>query len=240
MRSPEILECSMVTIGRHDFPVHVHPNYITLSLITEGSANLQYGGRQHLVKAGDIVIIPPNLPHKTRVLKRFTYKVVRIKTKAFSKEIKVGNGSVFRNKRSAIIFSDLFDKLHSGDDLSSEVLLDAFQVHKQLEVRCLDNNIYEALKYMQEHVYKDIKLKELSRAALMSESHFHRIFKKQFLISPNAYLQSLRIDAAKELINAGQSLTDVGLKTGYYDQSHFIKYFKRLAGMNPKEFRSLK
>ena len=73
----------------------------------------------------------------------------------------------------------------------------------------------------------------------MSASHFQRQFKQYFGISPIRYLQSLRVDRAKGLIKQNLSMTKVAYQTGFYDQSHFNKYFKLLTGMGPSQYQAI-
>lgn len=52
-------------------------------------------------------------------------------------------------------------------------------------------------------------------------------------------LQQLRIEKAKELLHQQRKLriTEVALKVGFGDLSHFEKSFRRLVGVSPREFR---
>jgi len=63
-------------------------------------------------------------------------------------------------------------------------------------------------------------------------------FKKEVGISPKLFHRTLRVNAAiKEMIaRPDDSLTDISYRSGYYDQSHFIRDFKKFTGVTPSGF----
>jgi AraC-like DNA-binding protein len=70
-----------------------------------------------------------------------------------------------------------------------------------------------------------------------SRMHTSRIFHKWFGISPAEALAFTRFEKAMNLIHTStDSLTQIGLECGFYDQSHFIRTFKQYAGMTPKQY----
>ena len=72
----------------------------------------------------------------------------------------------------------------------------------------------------------------------MSIRSLQLIFKDHTGLSLKKYLDLCRFNYAKSIIQSQPHLrlTDIGHQLGYYDQSHFIKHFKRFAGIRPKEF----
>jgi AraC-like DNA-binding protein len=59
-------------------------------------------------------------------------------------------------------------------------------------------------------------------------------------LSMGAFTRKVRFQKAVHLLTAqcpGLSLTDIGLRAGYYDQAHFINDFKAFSGLSPKSFR---
>ncbi len=71
----------------------------------------------------------------------------------------------------------------------------------------------------------------------MSESRFSQVFRQETGVSFPEYVNSVKIDKAKEMISIGnKSLTDIASELCYYDQSYFIKTFRKHAGLTPKQF----
>ena len=78
----------------------------------------------------------------------------------------------------------------------------------------------------------DCKVQELCRQLDISPRHFRRIFSKETGLSPKQYQQQMRYRRAVEMIRAGkyQNLKDIAYQCGYYDQTSFIKEFKKMSG----------
>ncbi|MCP4106994.1 MAG: AraC family transcriptional regulator [Desulfobacteraceae bacterium] len=55
-------------------------------------------------------------------------------------------------------------------------------------------------------------------------------------VSPNEYLIQFRIKKAREFLLQGVSLTDTALDTGFTDQSHFTRFFKRIVGVSSGKY----
>lgn len=64
-----------------------------------------------------------------------------------------------------------------------------------------------------------------------------RAFAAKYGIPPHAYIDSRRLDAARDRILRGQSLADVALDVGYHDQANLTRRFKRWFGTTPGGFR---
>ncbi|MEZ4920571.1 MAG: AraC family transcriptional regulator [Saprospiraceae bacterium] len=74
-----------------------------------------------------------------------------------------------------------------------------------------------------------------------SRMHTLRIFQKWLGTSPSEALAFKRFESALNQIHfSSESLTQIGLNCGYYDQAHFIHGFKRFAQMTPKEYSNQK
>ena len=70
----------------------------------------------------------------------------------------------------------------------------------------------------------------------LSERSLQRIFKDHVGISPKKFADIMRLENSIDLFRQGKTLTDVCYESGYYDQPHFIKDFKRCSGMTPGDF----
>ena len=78
----------------------------------------------------------------------------------------------------------------------------------------------------------------LAREAGLSPAHFARAFKESVGRAPHQYLLALRLDRARRLLDAPDAaLSDVALQTGFADQAHFTRFFKRQFGITPGSLR---
>jgi AraC family transcriptional regulator len=95
------------------------------------------------------------------------------------------------------------------------------------------------LDFMRQNVSRDIRLWELAQLAGMSPHYFCESFKRSTGLSPHQYSLQQRVARAKEhLRNPEVTVSQVAEATGFADQSHFAKVFRRLVGMTPSRFRA--
>lgn len=95
--------------------------------------------------------------------------------------------------------------------------------------------------YMHTHFHRQIYLAELADLAQLSEYHFCRMFKQSMAQTPQTYLLEIRIEQVKQRILAKQqSIADIALQCGFSNQSHMGRYFKKLVGISPTQYRQLK
>ncbi|HET6992559.1 MAG TPA: chromate resistance protein ChrB domain-containing protein [Bacteroidia bacterium] len=84
-----------------------------------------------------------------------------------------------------------------------------------------------------------LSLKEISRELNINPSYLSREFSKYFNdLSFGAYIRKLRIEKAIELLRTSKySLSEIAYLTGFSDQSHFTRIFKKYAGMSPSIYK---
>ena len=80
------------------------------------------------------------------------------------------------------------------------------------------------------------RIEDLVRYIGLSQSALERRFQRIVGISPKKYASLLRLRRAVQLRARGIDLTTVAHAAGYFDQSHFIKDFRRAAGQSPSEY----
>ncbi|MEP6985706.1 MAG: AraC family transcriptional regulator, partial [Chloroflexota bacterium] len=97
--------------------------------------------------------------------------------------------------------------------------------------------ITQAKNYMQAYYAKDIQLDDLAQVAHLSKSYFIRAFRHHEGLSPYAYVVQVRLNRAKTLLENGISSTVIAHETGFFDQSHFTRAFKRFLGITPARYQ---
>lgn len=90
--------------------------------------------------------------------------------------------------------------------------------------------------YIAAHHRKNITLDDLAAAVQLSPYHLLRTFRSTVGLTPHAYLTQVRVEAAKRLLRAGHSIASVSAETGFADQSHFTRHFKRITGVTPARY----
>ena len=97
----------------------------------------------------------------------------------------------------------------------------------------LTKQIMGAKLYIDKHFSEEINLDKIANKALVSKFHFIRLFKKYYGRTPNQYLQEVRIEKAKKLLQKGNSMDEVCNAIGFASKTSFIALFKKKTGKTP-------
>jgi AraC family transcriptional regulator len=91
---------------------------------------------------------------------------------------------------------------------------------------------------MEANIESDIRLGDLAREAGMSSSHFIRSFRETTGQTPYQFLLHQRVKRAQSLMRDPRaSLTEVALASGFADQHHLARVFRRITRMTPSGYR---
>jgi AraC-like DNA-binding protein len=94
--------------------------------------------------------------------------------------------------------------------------------------------------YLAAQFQRDIPIDELARLVGLSRYHLMRAFCKEYGLPPHAYVNQLRLIAAKQWLAAGRSAADAAVSAGFYDQSHLNRVFKKAYGITPGAYAALR
>jgi AraC-like DNA-binding protein len=95
-----------------------------------------------------------------------------------------------------------------------------------------------ALAHMRGHFHREITNRDLASISNMSLRAFERRFLATFHVTPQRFLRKLRLRiASRALIHTEGSLSEIALSSGFADQSHFSREFRRQFGRTPREYR---
>lgn len=92
--------------------------------------------------------------------------------------------------------------------------------------------------YLETGFVDEVTVESLAGIAGISVPHFNRRFRQLLRLSPMEYVLSLRIqDAQRQLVTSNRSIGEIAIGTGFCDQSHFTKRFRKVTGMTPLAYR---
>lgn len=101
-----------------------------------------------------------------------------------------------------------------------------------------DRLVSRAQRWMEKSLQRGYSLGDLARQLAVSERTLNRRFKQAIGKAPLHYLQGLRIDVAKRLLETKELTLDaVSQRVGYGDLSTFRRLFKRETGLSPREYQ---
>jgi AraC family transcriptional regulator len=90
--------------------------------------------------------------------------------------------------------------------------------------------------YIAAHLCENITVPRLAQEAAMSKDHFTKLFKNTIGVTPHRYILLKRLRRAQELITKGEMrLVDIALATGFCDQSHLSRYFRKFCSELARE-----
>ena len=83
-----------------------------------------------------------------------------------------------------------------------------------------------------------VAIGDMTREVGISERQLERRFLEGVGVEPKQFTRLARfLDSCRQIRKHADSLTRIAHHCGYYDQSHFIRDFKRFSGLTPNEFR---
>lgn len=97
----------------------------------------------------------------------------------------------------------------------------------------------QAREIIQEHFRGRMSLFHIAATVGMNPAYLSRTFRKHYNCTIGEYVRRLRLDCASEQIaHSVDSIADIAVGAGFYDQSHFTHAFKLHTGLTPAEFRT--
>lgn len=248
------------------FPPHFHEYYV-IGFVESGRRSLSVCGKKFTAKTGDILLFNPGDNHFCCGLdgNTLTYGAFNIKPDIIQKLSAglTGSCAPVRFPENLIRDGDLFlslKKLHetvmcteteAAEFEKEELFLLTFseligEYSEQCENGLLQcrvpecrEEIEKACLYMNENLSDRITLDKLCKITALSRASLVRAFAKEKGITPYRYLENIRLNAAKRLLEQGESPVEAALKTGFSDQSHFTNFFKAYIGLTPKQYGNI-
>jgi AraC-like DNA-binding protein len=209
------------------------------------------------IEAGDLVIIPSGVIHKTnypdephsRILINFSEDYVKCElTDALR-----GAGYIYRNDAVRRRIEDIFAKIeceYSLSDSFSETALECYTAELLLlilrnpsEVKSVsrpDSFVDSALRFVGENYMNDVSLASAAELLSVSSEHLSREFKRVTGFGFCEYLTLLRLRRAEFMLKnePGLSVSSVAYSCGFNDSNYFSHKFKLTYGKSPKELKN--
>ena len=235
---------------------HTH-ELITIIAIKERKVNLILNKKEEIINNKTIAFLNPNTAHCIEVLDKKSLGdyvlhldkswCAKLQKELFSNDDYLPLQKVLLNTKNINKnFLVLCNKLLSTDSsLEKErdlvvfmktLFLDFLSVSKP-EKNNTTSKAQKIKDYLDENTEDNLSLKELSLEFLISEVHIIRLFKKEFDLSIHSYLLNKKVHKARELLGSKETILNIALQSGFYDQSHLNKAFKRVFSLTPKEYQ---
>lgn len=114
-----------------------------------------------------------------------------------------------------------------------------YQQSEACERKLSSAQMREVVDYIRDNLTSDIAVSELAGLVRISSSHFSRVFRSSFGFTPYQFVMRERVKEAKHMLTETElSSSQVAVALGFASQSHFVKVFRRFAGVSPRQYRA--
>lgn len=235
---------------RTHFPAHAHGND-SMSLVIGGSLTERWEGRPFAMRRDEVAFKPADAIHENvvgatgaRILvielsREWMRQHATLTAGCASAPSIIPSPSISRRLRREFRQPDSFtdiavqslclELIHALADRQSGTVPRGRPVWLSLVVQALHDRFREPMT-----------LSDLANVAGVHPVHLAQSFRRHQGTTVGSYLRQLRIDyGATQLRTTQRPLSEIALECGFFDQSHFSRYFKRYTGYTPAAFRDM-
>ncbi|MDN9571465.1 AraC family transcriptional regulator [Clostridioides difficile] len=241
------------------FPNHFHEHYV-IGFIEKGQRYLSCKNKEYTTSTGDLLLFNPFDSHTCEQIddKVLDYRCINIKPEIMKKTVFEITGKNYLPKfNQPVIFRSelvpLLQELHyiimeeeldfKKEELFFFLIEQLIEEHTEPNLQSnLENTnieIQAVCDYLENNYAEHIVLDELSTISGMNKYSLLRNFTKLKGITPYRYLENIRVNKAKKLLEKGVEPIDAAIQTGFVDQSHFTNFFKNFIGLTPKQYQNI-
>jgi AraC-like DNA-binding protein len=234
----------------HAYPGHTHDTW-TLLLVDDGLISYQLDRRGHAaVPRSGVTLLPPHVVHDGRpaTSRGFRKRVVYLDGDVFAESL-IGSavdGPLISDDYLRAESSRLDRALVLGDDLEAEsrlaLVVERLAWHLTGRPDAIEAQAQAVVARRARAVLDDDPvavsgIAAVARTVGVSTAHLVRPFTRSYGIPPHQYLLGRRLDMARRRLLAGDAPVDVAAATGFHDQSHLTRHFKRLLATTPGRYQ---
>jgi AraC-like DNA-binding protein len=255
----EFIEARSIEDGRSiHYDRHAHATF-SIGAITAGSCIYLNGRTRQRVSAGSVVLMNPGDVHACNPIgdERWSYRMLYVDVPwlaAIQQEVGITRDRFLPFLTVATTQRRLF----TGLNRLYEVLIDGeaealekheatvmFMMAAQLSLisrqepdTCTPRGIARAADFIRENFKRPLRLREICSAADLSPSYLIRAFKREYGMTPHAYVVNCRIEFSRAQLRKGLPISAVACEAGFADQAHLQRMFKRIVAATPAQYRA--
>ncbi|WP_162515272.1 helix-turn-helix domain-containing protein [Paenibacillus pinistramenti] len=218
-----------------------------------GVVFLEADGLMYEVKAGDMLILEPGVRHRGNKLSLpgvsfYWFHFLFPECTASEPDCRIPRYASCPNPgRLHILARQLLHAAsggsrirQAGDYFLTSLLIElAEQLQDSEGLDALDPQLPKLLEWTRLHALEPgISVEQIAQEMGYNKDYLSRMFKRRFGSGLLHYIHNLKLEAAKELLTGSpMHVKEVAAKVGIPDDKQFAKWFKRLAGVTPTEYR---
>jgi len=237
---------------------------VELIFVLGGRCALSYDLRHYVIKEGDLVFFPPNLPHfMTRVNRATPYRLADWTVTPDELELMVSGYSprsgfrfedTLRVSAPAVELREALRRLARYSTLPEppsavalkEVLLTlslilmrrAITETREDRLNARRSIVEKAERFMSRQRGRPLSLGEVARAVRLSPNYLTSLFRSETGVSLGAHMRKQRVAQAKVMLaSTRKSVTQIAYDLRFSDPFAFSRAFKRVEGVSPLAYR---
>lgn len=231
----------------HAYPLHTHDDWAVM-LVDRGAVAYDLDRVAHRAAPGALTLLPPGIPHDGRSAVAGTgyrKQVLYLRREwlpddtadRIARRPTLGRGAAeaaARRVHAALRFP--------GEEMAAEHALlavrDAILAHTGTAVAAVrDAPLARRLRaLLDDRFTESFTIAEAAAQVGAHPSHLVREFSRAYGMAPHRYLVARRVDAARRLLVDGCRPAEVTARTGFHDQAHLTRHFRRVWGVTPGAF----
>ena len=227
---------------------HFHDFY-ELEFIISGSGTYTIDGTTYTIEAGDLFFLTPMNYHYVDIKNAELFNIMfsgDICNPTFLQNLTRSTPMFLKTENKTKLFLEVtLDELCENTDNRefSISLLDSIIAKIQTEIKKGDfikelSVINKAEIYILNNFRNTLTLNDVANEVALAPTYFSRLFKAEKNINFKAYLNNMRFDYAKKLLeHSDLTVMQICTECGFNDYPNFIRRFRQYAGVYPAEYR---
>ncbi|MET8825788.1 AraC family transcriptional regulator [Streptomyces sp. NPDC004610] len=247
---PGVVEVFHAHFTAYAYPMHVHEAW-TLLIVDDGAVRYDLERHRHGTPGDTVSLLPPHIPHNGSPATPggFRKRVLYLDSSRLPEEL-IGaavDGPDLRDPPLRRRVGQLHTALaRPGEELEAESRLTF--VAERLGTLLRPRSAVVApgtgpaparrlRELLDARVTEGVGLAEAGALLDAHPAHLVRAFSAAYAIAPHQYLTARRVERARALLLAGARPADAASGTGFYDQAHLTRHFRRLVGVTPGRYQ---